>query len=80
MQNCVRQFQPFGGHLALNGAIFLIGDRRHNFQTMRGVLRIFLVLGLRWNSHDSPLGAIRTVANLRRVAGEICSKVTKIPN
>ena len=55
MQNRVRQFQPFGGHLALNGAIFLIGDRRHNFQTMRGVPSIFLVLGLRWNSHDSPL-------------------------
>src|ERR1700689_3167005 len=58
MQNRVRQFQPFGGHLALNGAIFLIGDRRHNFQTMRGVLTIFLVLGLRWNSHDSPIARL----------------------
>ena len=55
MQNCVRQLQPFGGHLALNGAIFLIGDCRHHFQTMLGVPSIFLVLGLRWNSHDSPL-------------------------
>jgi hypothetical protein len=76
MQNCVRQFQPFGGHLALNGTIFLIGDRRHHFQTMRGVPSIFLVLGLRWNSHDSPLSATGMLANLRRVAGEVCLKVT----
>jgi hypothetical protein len=74
MQNCLRQFQPFGGHLALNDAIFLIGDRRDHFQTMGSVPSIFLVLGLRRNSHGSFLSAIRAVANLRRSLGDVCSK------
>jgi hypothetical protein len=44
MDNSIRQSQPFGRHFALNGAIFLIRYRRHQFQTMCSVTGVFLVL------------------------------------
>src|ERR1700722_8345267 len=43
---------------------------------MLGVPSIFLVLSLRSTSHDSSLSAIGRLANLRRVAVEVCSKAT----
>ena len=57
MQSSFREIQPFSGHLALDGASFLIACRCHA-QTMRGVPRIFFVLVTLGNRHDSSFGSL----------------------
>ena len=74
----IRQFQPFSRHLALNGARIRIGCRRHQVQTMRGVMRVIRMLIGRWNCHDpclgeSPRGESDRVVRMRLFEIEQCS-------
>jgi hypothetical protein len=44
MQNCIRQYQPFGGHLAQNSAPIVVFCRGRHFQTVRCVASVFFML------------------------------------
>jgi hypothetical protein len=55
MQNGIRELQPFGRHLAVKGALFLVFGRRHHVQTVSCVTCVFFVLAALGNFHDTPL-------------------------
>ena len=51
MQNAIRKFQPFRGHFALDGSIFLVSYGGHHFQAMFCVADVFPVLLFLWIRH-----------------------------
>jgi hypothetical protein len=59
MQNSVREFQPFSGHLAVDTTQLLVFRRDHHMQTVRRVTRVFFVLRFRRNCHDSSLTTLK---------------------